>query len=122
MKIILAEDDRDVRYAIALFLRKRGFTVVEAVNGDDPVISEEIKDTDVLVTDILMPDSDGIELLIKTRESYPDLPVIAYSGGGRISSHDYLETAATLGASATFRKPFDENMLAEAIEAAAASC
>jgi len=122
MKIILAEDDQDVRYAIALFLRKRGFTVVEAKNGNDPVISEEIKDTDVLVTDILMPESDGIELLMKTRQSHPDLPVIAYSGGGRISSNDYLETAATLGARATFQKPFDENRLAEAIEAAAAGC
>lgn len=120
-KIILVEDDEIGRFALAKYLRREGFEVVEAVNGKDAVIEREIDDADIMVTDILMPDRDGIELLADLRLKSSNLPVIAISGGGRISSDEYLETAEALGAAKVFKKPFDEAALADAIRAITAA-
>ncbi len=118
--VILAEDEDDVRYALSLALRKSGFEVIEAKNGKDNTIEQGLASADVVVTDILMPDRDGIELIVDLRARAPDLPVIAISGGGRVSGADYLETAEALGVFATFQKPFDKNDLIAAVRAAAA--
>ena len=112
-----AEFAGEVRYALAKALRKRGFEVLEARTGKE-VHDEDIADADILVTDILMPEEDGIELLIKLSKLAPELPVIAISGGGKISSGNYLEMASSLGAIAVFKKPFDENDLIAAIQGA----
>lgn len=121
VKVILADDDDNVRFALSAALRKAGFEVVEAKNGGDRVFEEQIADTDVVVTDILMPDCDGIELITKLRTQSPTLPVIAMSGGGRISGANYLETADALGAKAIFHKPFDTEDLISAIQDAVAA-
>ena len=83
--------------------------------------NDGLDDIDVVVTDILMPEKDGIELLMELRERAPDLPVIAISGGGRISSLNYLETASAMGAVAVFNKPFNEKFLIEKIESLASA-
>ena len=70
----------------------------------------------MVVTDILMQEKGGIELLLQLRERAPDLPVIAISGRIRISSLNYLETASAMGAVAVFKNPFNENLLIEKIE------
>lgn len=121
VKVILADDYDNVRFALSAALRKAGFEVVEAKNGGDRVFEEQIADTDVVVTDILMPDCDGIELITKLRTQSPTLPVIAMSGGGRISGANYLETADALGAKAIFHKPFDTEDLISAIQDAVAA-
>jgi DNA-binding NtrC family response regulator len=65
-----------------------------------------------------MPDCDGIEFIAKTRKAYPELKIIAMSGGGRIGPTCYLSTAEHLGAVYTFQKPIDEKTLVSAIESA----
>ena len=120
-KVLLAEDNEAVRFALALALKKAGFDVSEAKNGNEVMDNDGLDDIDVVVTDILMPEKDGIELLMELRERAPDLPVIAISGGGRISSLNYLETASAMGAVAVFNKPFNEKLLIEKIESLASA-
>lgn len=110
-KVLLAEDDEPVRYALGLALRMAGFDVVEIVTSQSLSIDEYLADVDVVVTDILMPKKDGIELITELQETKPELPIIAISGGGRISSEDYLLSAKALGARATFQKPLNEEQL-----------
>ena len=114
--VLLAEDNEAVGFALALALKKAGFDVFEAENGKDVIDNDGLDDIDVVVTEILMPEKDGIELLVELRERAPNLPVIAISDGGRISSTDYLETASAMGVVAVFNKPFNENLLIEKIE------
>jgi DNA-binding NtrC family response regulator len=120
-KVLLSEDNEAVRFALALALKKAGFDVSEAKNGNEVMDNDGLDDIDVVVADILMPEKDGIELLMELRERAPDLPVIAISGGGRISSLNYLETASAMGAVAVFNKPFNEKLLIEKIESLASA-
>ena len=119
--VLLSEDNEAVRFALALALKKAGFDVSEAKNGNEVMDNDGLDDIDVVVADILMPEKDGIELLMELRERAPDLPVIAISGGGRISSLYYLETASAMGAVAVFNKPFNEKLLIEKIESLASA-
>ena len=120
-KVLQAKDNEAVRSALALALKKADFNVSEAKNGNEVIDNDDLDDIDVVVTDILMPGKDGIALLIELRERAPDLPVIAISGGGRISSLNYLETASAMGAVAVFNKPFNEKLLTEKIESLVAA-
>lgn len=115
-KVLLAEDNEAVRSALALTLKKADFNVSEAKNGNQVIDNDDLDDIDVVVTDILMQEKGGIELLMELRERAPDLPVIAISGRVRISSLNYLETASAMGAVAVFNKPFNEKLLIEKIE------
>ena len=66
---------------------------------------------DILITDIIMPDKDGIEIIIEAKKTLPDIKLIAISGGGRIDSESYLNTAKYLGADSTLKKPFTHEQL-----------
>jgi len=70
---------------------------------------------DILITDIIMPDKDGIEIIIETKKVLPNIILIAISGGGRIDSESYLNTAKYLGADATLKKPFTHKELLDCI-------
>jgi len=105
-KIILLEDDEIIKIAIKEYLTYNGF---------DIIIPESLRDiedyftncnADCVITDILMPDTDGIEVIIAVRKFCPDIVIIAISGGGRVSSAEYLNIAYTLGANAVLQKPF----------------
>jgi CheY-like chemotaxis protein len=61
---------------------------------------------DLIVTDIVMPNMEGLEVILALRKSHPAIPIIAVSGGGALKDQDYLDFAAKLGAAATLTKPF----------------
>lgn len=115
-KLLLVDDDEDVRYALGKYLRRAGNEVVEAGDGKVALSLLENDTFDVLVTDIVMPEADGIELLLTVRQRMPDLPVIAISGGGRLGSFDYLPTAAGLGAKVVLHKPIDPDILLASVD------
>ena len=71
---------------------------------------------DLLITDIVMPKQDGLETIMATHRAYPDLPILAISGGGRHAWTDVLETANLFGASQTLLKPFSIRKLIECVE------
>jgi CheY-like chemotaxis protein len=72
---------------------------------------------DVVVSDIIMPEVDGIGLLLKLRKQYPQLRVIVISGGGRTQNVDFLRMAKTLGADMALAKPFTPEELQRAVQA-----
>lgn len=110
-KILIIEDDTAIRESLAEMLQLNNYEVLAMDNALE--ISNIVEDfrPDILITDIIMPDKDGIEIIIEIRKKYPDIILIAISGGGRINSESYLNTAKYLGADATLKKPFTHDQL-----------
>lgn len=116
MKILFVDDDEMVRYALVEYLRRLGHDVTEADNGRKALTTIQTQTFDLVITDIIMPEVEGVELTIKLRESFPDLPIIVISGGGRVGRDEYLTIARDMGANATLTKPVDMRELGEVVE------
>ena len=116
MRVLLIEDDASVRRIVRKMLERGRHEVTEAENGR--VGLDRLSDSafDLVITDIVMPEMDGLETLIELRKHYPTLTVIAMSGGGRTGNTNFLESAETLGASAILQKPFTLDVLTAAID------
>jgi CheY-like chemotaxis protein len=119
-RVLLIEDDELVRYSLVELLEEAGHTVMQRENGFQLLSFIEDNPVDVVITDIVMPEVDGMEVLTMLRKSHPSLPVIALSGGGRISGSDYLEMADAIGAKRTIHKPVQPDVLLQAVEELAA--
>lgn len=110
VKILLIDDDSAVREATRMVLGDAGHQVLEAVSG---LRIEEIIDgekPELILTDMLMPDRDGVETILALRRRYPRLRIIAMSGGGTRGDLD-LGVAKKLGVSATLAKPYEPERL-----------
>ena len=105
--VLVIDDDAEVRRVVTRLLEMEGHSVIQAENGR--VALEQYSDTptDLVISDIYMPEMDGIELLTRLRESFPDARIVAMSGGGAIAAHHMLRAAEALGAVAIVEKPFD---------------
>jgi CheY-like chemotaxis protein len=114
--ILIVEDEKDLREMLKTSLIRRKFTVIEAENGKDAISHFKPLITDIVVTDIIMPDEDGLKVIIKLKELKPSLKIIAISGGGKAGPGSYLNLAKALGADAIFSKPFSVNDLIGKIE------
>ena len=107
MASILIIDDADpVRDILRKLLERVGHTVYEAVDGKTALRMYAGNPTDLVITDIYMPEMDGIEFLIRVREAFPEARVIALSGGSFIGKEEVLRDAAQLGAVGILKKPF----------------
>jgi CheY-like chemotaxis protein len=115
--ILLIDDDDDVRTATALMLERAGHEVTTLPNGRDALARCRETSFDVVITDLVMPEQEGIETIRTLRSENPDLSIIAISGGGGYASgSEYLRTARMLGADATFEKPVPPDRLQTAVE------
>lgn len=114
--ILVVDDDAPFRAAVSRVLCGAGYRVVEA--GDGCRAQETLKSErpDILVTDIIMPDGDGIELINAVKWRYPTLRILAISGRGQMGSLDLLKMAAMVGADATLSKPLAPDELLSKIE------
>src|SRR5260370_17120171 len=121
MQVLVIDDDVAVRQTIALLLEDAGSEVVQAGDGKEGFRAFERARPDLIVTDIIMPEKEGIQTIIDIRKQDPNLPIIAISGGGRIGNTDFLEIAARLGASTTLPQPFDPEVLVGPVRKLAAS-
>lgn len=115
-KILIVDDEAPIRLWLRQILEAKGMTIGEAANGTEALAELRREAWDAIITDVLMPDTDGIELLLRIRRDFPNLAVITMSGGGQLSSDFYLGIAKKLGTTTTLVKPFD----AEELEAALA--
>lgn len=107
-KILVIDDDEFVRSLVTRALEREGHTVVTAPDGESGLERFRGGAFDVVVTDILMPGKEGIELIMELRETHPDTPIVAMSGGGGATgSAGPLQDARLLGADATLSKPFE---------------
>jgi CheY-like chemotaxis protein len=113
---LLVEDDKELREMLKMSLLRSGYTVMEAENGKDAIVHFKPLVTDLVVTDLIMPEEDGLKVVIKLRELKPSIRIIAISGGGKVGPGSYLNLAKALGADAIFSKPFSINDLISKIE------
>jgi len=104
--ILVVDDDESIRCALRMYLERDGHHIVEAENGLQGVRVLEEKSIDLVITDILMPEKDGLEMIRILRKEYPHIRIIAISAGGRVGSMDYLMMAKGLGANHVLSKPF----------------
>lgn len=109
--ILVVDDDPQVLELVSQMLMLEGHTVTRAANGIEAERAFERIDFDLVITDLIMPEREGIETIARMRRATPVMPIIAISGGGRIGPGDYLQTAAQMGANATLAKPFDRTDL-----------
>ncbi len=119
MKRILVIDDEElVRSTLRMTLEAQGYEVEDAPDGEAGVQIFRQRPADLIVTDILMPGKEGIEMIIELRRDFPDVRIIAISGGGRFKSpHTFLTTAQHFGADRIFAKPFDQEEFLAAVQA-----
>ena len=111
MKILVIDDDHMVRYALSRILQRSGYDVVTASDGKRGMMLVRQELPDVVITDIIMPEQEGIETISLLRHQYPQMKIIAISGGGRIRNIDFLEMARSLGADDVISKPFEAEEL-----------
>ncbi len=104
------------RQMLRKMLERVGYEIVEAGDGREGMKLFREEPADLVITDILMPEQDGVETVIKLRREFADVGIIAISGGGQINSKQYLKVAEGLGAAHTFSKPLDRNQLLHAIQ------
>lgn len=114
--ILIVEDDKDLREMLKVSLLRKRFTVLEAENGKDAIVHFKPSVTDAVVTDLIMPEEDGLKVIMKLRELKPSLKIIAISGGGKAGPGSYLNLAKALGADAIYSKPFSINDMITRIE------
>lgn len=114
--VMIIEDDRDLREMLRTILLRKEYTVIEADNGREALKSFKPGVTDLVITDLLMPEEDGLKVIMMMRELKKEIRVIAISGGGKAGPGNYLELAKALGADAVFSKPFAINDLVTRIE------
>ncbi len=103
--ILVIDDEQGMREAIQKILERAGHRVSIASNGREGLARVANAPPDVVITDVFMPEKDGIETTIALSRSHPDVKIIAVSGGGRRSNFDFLDTARRLGAHASLQKP-----------------
>jgi DNA-binding response OmpR family regulator len=115
-RILLIEDNHDVRTMLHAALVDAGHTVIEAKDGQEGLALFRQAGADLVVTDILMPDKEGLAVLIELRKIRPPVKVIAMSGAGSARGVEYLDTATLLGAAKVLQKPFPIAELLAAID------
>ena len=104
-KIYVFDDEESILMMLKKLLEREGHEIVTATNGKEGIELFEKGKPDLLITDIIMPEKEGLETILQLRKKFPDLKIIAISGGGRIGPDEYLPVAKLLGASAVFQKP-----------------
>jgi DNA-binding NtrC family response regulator len=114
-RIFLIDDDNSVRDMLRKTLAHFGHTVIEARNGKEGMELFPHANADLLITDIVMPEKEGLEVLMELRKRQPPVKIIAISGGGRVSAADYLRTAKLMGAAKVLAKPFSNEALMAAV-------
>ena len=115
-RVLVIEDDPVVRTYLVAVLTRSGHQVGQAANGKEGVQVFSAEPFDVVITDIIMPEKDGIETILDLRRSHPGLKVIAISGGGRSTPDNYLHSATLLGADRAIRKPFTNEEILKAVD------
>ena len=115
-RVFLVEDDDQVRTMLRITLEREGYEVDDAPDGKAAL--RKVRSgpkPDVVITDIMMPDQDGLGTIMDLRREFPETGIIAISGGGSVVRHNYLDHARLLGASFTFAKPVERKKLLAAV-------
>ena len=116
-RILVIDDEADSRALVSQALEADGHEVIPATDGAEGLVLQRQRPADLVITDIFMPEADGIETIHELKKDFPRLKVIAMSGGGRSPSMlgSVLTTVNALGIDAFLRKPFDFRTLLQSV-------
>ena len=115
-KILIIDDDYHILLMIKKMLERAGFEIDLASNGNEGLELFKKIPFDLVITDIIMPEKEGLETIREMKRIHSDFKIIAMSGGGKISADNYLETAKIFGASTVLGKPFTQKQLVTAVQ------
>jgi DNA-binding NtrC family response regulator len=115
--VCVIDDDASVRNTVCMMLDRAGYETVQASDGEIGMKLVAERNPSVVVTDLIMPNQEGIETIQLLKERFPKLPVLAISGSFNAGTVDYLELARCMGANEVLAKPFKSAQLLEKIEA-----
>jgi len=114
-RVLVIDDDEQILAMLRIMLENEGYEVEVASNGQKGAMLYRANPADVIITDIIMPEKEGIETIIELRREYPDVRIIAMSGGGRFGPDHFLQLAKSLGAMKTLSKPFRREEIITAV-------
>ena len=114
-RVLVVDDSADMRSSLERLLELLGYEVATARDGAAALAMHQAHAFGVLITDIFMPGTEGMETIAKFKAASPGVRIIAMSGGGERAKRDYLEAALQVGAHATMRKPFSLETLVAAL-------
>lgn len=114
--IMVIDDEPMIRDVLMQTLTSRGYTVTLCACGKEALDHLQRTPPDIVITDLLLPDYDGLEIIKNLQSSWPHVPIIAISGGFRAGNIDILEAAAESGAAMTMAKPVSVKTILQAIE------
>jgi len=115
--ILVIDDEEPVRTVLRQMLEKEGYEVEEAPDGAVGLSLLQDHPIDLVITDLFMPEKEGIETMREVQKSFPQVKIIAMSGGGRMGKLDFLPMAESFGAQRTLAKPFERKELLETVRA-----
>ena len=115
--ILVIDDEAGLRQMLRDALEPLGHSIVEASNGVLGAKRFKEGQFDLVITDIIMPDQEGIETIQQILQFRPDQKIIAMSGGGRTKTVEFLQIAQKLGAAQVLRKPFGPAVIRDAVKA-----
>lgn len=113
--ILLVDDDQQLRSMLAAVLRRAGHDVQVACDGAEAVSLYRSHPADLIITDLIMPEKEGLEMIRELRRDYPQARIIAMSGGGRSGNIDCLRVAKAFGAQRVLDKPFSHQEILDAV-------
>ena len=114
--ILVIDDEAPVLSLFGQLLESAGYSVALASDGREGLRLLKQQKPDLIITDIMMPEMDGLELLMTIRKQYPEIPAIAISGGMKIQPVSFLPQAKKLGAQHVFVKPVELSALLQAVQ------
>jgi len=114
-RILIIDDDEQIVDMLSQTLEREGYDIATASDGDEGLDRFRENPADLIITDLIMPEKEGIEIIIELRATYPNIKIIAISGGARTAPEEYLALAKGLGAQHTFTKPVNRDELLSAI-------
>lgn len=114
--ILIIDDEQPIRLILRKLVESEGYTVTEASNGIEGIKSYHENPADLIIIDIIMPDKQGIQTIRELKKEYPDVKIIAISGGGKGTPDGYLNLAKKSGAMQTIEKPIRKEELLKAIK------
>ncbi len=115
-RILIIDDETQIRSMLRLMLERVGYEVFEAADGMEGIRQYRDNPTDLIITDLIMPNKDGIGMMIELKKEFPRVKIIAMSGGGVNRPEGYLDGAKKLGATRTLTKPIDRDKMLNAVK------
>ncbi len=116
-RILIIDDNSEVLETYRRILEHAGYEIIVATNGKEGIRTFKEEEPDLVITDIFMPEKEGLETIMELRHNFPDVKIIAISGGGDgMGPENYLKMAKDFGVMSALTKPIEMEALLEEVQ------